>query len=42
MFKDFGRRLQQDLKLVVDRRIQNSETAAGSNLRVSHPRYWKA
>jgi len=33
MFKDFGRRLQQDLKLVVDRRIQNSETAAGSNLR---------
>jgi actin-related protein len=39
MFKDFGRRLQQDLKIVVDRRIQNSEAAAGTNLKASHPVY---
>ncbi|KAF8307343.1 Actin/actin-like protein [Clavulina sp. PMI_390] len=30
MFKDFGRRLQQDLKLIVDRRIESSETKSGS------------
>lgn len=33
MFKDFGRRLQQDLKQIVDRRIQTSETASGAHMR---------
>lgn len=37
MFKDFGRRLQQDLKMIVDRRIQTSETASGAHMRVSQP-----
>lgn len=36
MFKDFGRRLQQDLKLLVDRRIQTSETASGAHIKVSN------
>jgi len=30
MFKDFGRRLQQDLRVLVDQRIQASEKASGS------------
>ena len=34
MFKDFGRRLQQDLKLLVDRRIQSSETMSGALMKV--------
>lgn len=35
MFKDFGRRLQRDVKHIVDGRIANSETASGSLMRVS-------
>jgi hypothetical protein len=35
MFKDFGRRLQRDVKHIVDGRIANSETASGSHMRVS-------
>ncbi|KAF8339760.1 actin family [Cantharellus anzutake] len=30
MFKDFGRRLQQDIRILVDQRIQASERASGS------------
>lgn len=39
MFKDFGRRLQRDVKHIVDGRIANSETASGSHMRVSSARY---
>lgn len=35
MFKDFGRRLQQDLKQIVDHRVQSSEIASGAHMRVS-------
>jgi len=35
MFKDFGRRLQQDLKILVDRRIQSSETVSGALMKSS-------
>ena len=38
MFKDFGRRLQRDVKHIVDGRIANSETASGSHMRVSQGR----
>ena len=37
MFKDFGRRLQQDLRILVDQRIQASEKASGSQVKVSFP-----
>lgn len=35
MFKDFGRRLQRDIKRVVDARLKRSETIAGNNLKVN-------
>jgi hypothetical protein len=35
MFKDFGKRLQRDLKRVVDARIQRSEELSGGRLKVS-------
>lgn len=35
MFKDFGRRLQRDIKHIVDGRIANSEQASGNHMRVS-------
>jgi hypothetical protein len=43
MFKDFGRRLQRDVKHIVDGRIANSETASGSHMRVSimHLHCWQ-
>lgn len=34
MFKDFGRRLQRDIKRVVDARLKHSEKIAGDNLKV--------
>lgn len=34
MFKDFGRRLQRDIKRVVDARLKRSEKIAGDNLKV--------
>ncbi|KAJ9093873.1 hypothetical protein QFC21_006246 [Naganishia friedmannii] len=33
MFKDFGRRLQRDIKHIVDGRIANSEQASGNHMR---------
>lgn len=38
MFKDFGRRLQRDIKHIVDGRIANSEQASGNHMRVSKQR----
>lgn len=35
MFKDFGRRLQRDIKHIVDGRIAHSEQASGNHMRVS-------
>lgn len=35
MFKDFGRRLQRDIKRVVDARLKRSEKIAGDNLKVN-------
>lgn len=35
MFDHFGRRLQRDLQHIVDGRIQTSELASGSLIRVS-------
>jgi hypothetical protein len=35
MFKDFGKRLQRDLKRTVDARIQRSEELGGGRLKVS-------
>ncbi|KAG9037878.1 Arp2/3 complex subunit, actin nucleation center [Tulasnella sp. JGI-2019a] len=35
MFEHFGQRLKRDLKQIVDSRIMNSETLAGSNLKSS-------
>ena len=34
MFRDFGRRLQRDIKRSVDRRLQNSEQLSGGMLKV--------
>ena len=34
MFDHFGRRLQRDLKHIVDTRIMNSETLSGGLMRV--------
>jgi len=36
MFKDFGRRLQRDIKRVVDARLKRSEKIAGDNLKVNY------
>ena len=35
MFKDFGRRLQRDLKRVVEQRLKISEELSGGKLKVS-------
>lgn len=35
MFKDFGRRLQRDIKRVVDARLKTSEQLSGGKLTVS-------
>jgi actin-related protein 3 len=35
MFKDFGKRLQRDVKAIVDGRIAGSETRSGSLMKVS-------
>ena len=35
MFKDFGRRLQRDIKRVVDMRLKISEQLSGGKLTVS-------
>lgn len=35
MFKDFGRRLQRDIKRIVDARLKLSETLSGSHITVS-------
>lgn len=35
MFKDFGRRLQRDIKKTVDARLKLSETLGGGRLKVS-------
>lgn len=34
MFKDFGRRLQRDIKRIVDARLKLSETLSGSLITV--------
>lgn len=34
MFKDFGRRLQRDIKRIVDARLKLSETLSGSHITV--------
>lgn len=36
MFKDFGRRLQRDIKKVVDARLKLSETLSGGHLKVKY------
>lgn len=35
MFRDFGRRLQRDLKRVVDARLKLSEELSGGRIKVS-------
>jgi len=35
MFKDFGKRLQRDVKAIVDGRIAGSEQKSGSLMKVS-------
>lgn len=35
MFKDFGRRLQRDIKRIVDARLKLSETLSGSHITVT-------
>lgn len=35
MFRDFGRRLQRDLKRVVDARLKVSEELSGGRIKVS-------
>lgn len=37
MFRDFGRRLQRDLKRTVDARLKMSEELSGGKLKVSLP-----
>ena len=36
MFKDFGRRLQRDIKRIVDARLKLSETLSGSLITVMY------
>lgn len=36
MFRDFGRRLQRDLKRSVDARLKISEELSGGKLKVTH------
>ena len=35
MFRDFGRRMQRDVKRVVDARLKTSEELSGGRLKVS-------
>lgn len=35
MFRDFGRKLQRDIKKVVDARLKYSETLSGGHIKVS-------
>ncbi len=35
MYKDFGKRLQRDIKHIVDGRIAQSEAASGGHIKVS-------
>lgn len=35
MFRDFGRRLQRDIKRVVDARLRDSEVLSGGHIKVS-------
>ena len=37
MFRDFGRRLQRDLKRVVDARLKLSEELSGGRIKVRPP-----
>jgi actin-related protein len=37
MFKDFGRRLQRDIKRTVDNRIKRSEELSGGKLKATPP-----
>nr|CAD7197591.1 unnamed protein product [Timema douglasi] len=37
MFRDFGRRLQRDIKRTVDIRLQTSETLSGGRIKFSNP-----
>lgn len=39
MFRDFGRRLQRDLKRVVDARLRLSEELSGGRIKVSVSAY---
>lgn len=34
MFRDFGRRLQRDIKRVVDARLRDSEALSGGHIKV--------
>lgn len=36
MFRDFGRRLQRDIKRTVDARLRLSETLSGGRIKVMH------
>lgn len=40
MFRDFGRRLQRDLKRTVDARLKLSEELSGGRLKVGFLSYW--
>jgi hypothetical protein len=42
MFKDFGRRLQRDIKRVSDARLKISEQLSGGKLTVSFHLYFKS
>ena len=39
MFRDFGRRLQRDLKRSVDGRLKISEELSGGKIKVTHGRF---
>lgn len=36
MFRDFGRRLQRDIKRVVDARLRDTETLSGGHIKVTY------
>ena len=38
MFRDFGRRMQRDVKRTVDARLKMSEELSGGKLKVKHER----
>lgn len=41
MFRDFGRRLQRDLKRVVDARLRLSQELSGGRIKVGTGRAWE-